>query len=117
MSGSELTSPLAVPLYGFGRAEMKVISASVRSFRTFFYLRDSGEVRGTMRVVIRGGEGFGMENRPITRYGRNAVFLRRTHIQSLNLRANFRQYADILVTEKKKTVKRLEKKSELVYNK
>ena len=51
-----------------------------------------------------------MENRPITRYGRNAVFLRRTHIQSLNLRANFRQYADILVTEKKKTVKKAEPK-------
>ena len=32
------------------------------------------------------------------------------------LRANFRQSADILVTEKKKTVKRLEKKSVFVYN-
>ena len=32
------------------------------------------------------------------------------------LRANFRQSADILVTEKKKTAKRLEKKSVFVYN-
>ena len=153
MPGSELTSPLAVPLYGFGRAEMQVISASVRSFRTFFSISGTVEMPGselTSPLAVgrgfRGGRGRGSRlpfvlfhslchpsvtfyifRRPLSARSfpptaRTTLcpppsFLRKTLRQSLNLRANFRQYADILVTEKKKTVKRLEKKSELVYNK
>lgn len=50
MPGSELTSPLAVPLYGFGRAEMKVISASVLSFRTFFSISGTVEKSASERT-------------------------------------------------------------------